>query len=160
MERRTADVCDVNPDARVLALPLRDFGGRRVFDGPVSTLRVLEDNLLVRRALQEPGQGRVLVVDGGGSLRTALLGDQLASLAVQNGWAGLVLNGAVRDSAVLATLAGLGVKALGTCPRKSAKEGKGERDVPVSFGGVIFTPGEHVYADEDGVVVLPAPLGG
>jgi regulator of ribonuclease activity A len=114
----------------------------------------LEDNVLVRRRLEEPGEGRVLVVDGGGSLRCALLGDVLARLGVENGWAGAILNACVRDSAVLVSLP-FGVKALGTNPRPSGKRGEGEVDVPVRFGEVEFAPGALVHADADGVVVLP-----
>lgn len=151
----TADLCDAHGEAaRVLTLPLRDLGGRLRFAGPIATLRVHEDNALVRAALEAPGAGRVLVIDGGGSVRTALVGDQLAALAVQNGWAGIVVHGAIRDAEAIGAL-DLGVKAMTTCPRKSAKNGWGERDVPVTFGGVTFTPGEWLAADADGVVVLP-----
>jgi regulator of ribonuclease activity A len=118
-------------------------------------VRCLEDNVLVRRRLEEPGDGRVLVVDGGGSLRCALVGDRLAELGVQNSWAGLVLNACVRDSVDLSAR-GFGIKAIGTNPRPSAKQGTGEVDVPVSFGDVTFAPGAALYADEDGVIVLPA----
>jgi regulator of ribonuclease activity A len=153
----TADLCDVHGEAaRVVATPLRDFGGRRRFAGIVTTLKLHEDNALVRAALSTAGEGRVLVIDGGGSTRSALVGDQLAALAVENGWAGVVVHGAIRDAEAIGGL-DLGVKALTTCPRKSAKKGWGERDVPVTFGGVTFTPGEWLAADADGVVVLPSP---
>ena len=135
-------------------LQLRQYGGRRVFDGPIATVRCHEDNALVKQVLNTPGEGRVLVVDGGGSLHTALMGDLIAASAVANGWAGVVINGAVRDVAALAEL-DLGVKALGSNPRKSAKAGVGERDVVVSFGGATFTPGARVVSDDDGIVVLP-----
>lgn len=135
-------------------LQLRQYGGRRVFGGPIVTVRCHEDNALVREVLHTPGQGRVLVVDGGGSLHTALLGDLIAGSAVANEWAGVVINGAVRDVAALAEL-DLGVKALGSNRRKSAKTGAGDRNVLVSFGGVIFTPGARVVCDDDGIVVLP-----
>lgn len=148
----TADLCDAHPEVQVLRLPLHDFGGLRVFGGKVRTVRAPEDNSRVREALEEPGEGAVLVVDGGGSSRVALLGDLLAGLAVKNGWAGVIVHGCVRDSAALAGMA-LGVKALGTCPRKSEKRGLGERDVPLSFGGVTLPPGAFVYGDGDGVVV-------
>lgn len=135
-------------------LQLRQYGGRRVFAGPIVTIRCREDNALVKATLATPGQGRVLVVDGGGSLHTALMGDLIAASAVANGWAGVVIHGAVRDVAALAEL-DLGVKALGSNPRKSAKTGAGERDVVVSFGGATFTPGAQLVSDEDGVVILP-----
>jgi regulator of ribonuclease activity A len=118
-------------------------------------VRCFEDNVLVRRELERPGEGRVLVVDAGGSFRCALVGGRLAELGVTNGWAGLVLNGCVRDSVELAAR-GFGIKALGTNPRPSGKTGAGEVGVPVTFGGVTFTPGELLYADEDGVIVLPS----
>ncbi len=135
-------------------LQLRDFGAVRAFSGQVATVRCAEDNVLVKQRVAEPGGGRVLVVDGGGSLRCALVGDNVAGLALANGWAGLVLNACVRDVAALAELA-LGIKAIGTCPRPSGKTGAGELDVPVSFGGATFAPGALLYADADGVVVLP-----
>lgn len=135
-------------------LQLRQYGGRRVFGGAIATVRCYQDNALVKEMLHTPGQGRVLVVDGGGSLHTALLGDLIAGSAVANEWAGVVVNGAVRDVVALAEL-DLGVKALGSNPRKSAKTGAGDRDVAVSFGGAIFTPGARVVCDDDGIVVLP-----
>ena len=137
---------------------LRQFGGRSTFSGTVVTVRCAEDNALLKSIVSSPGEGKVLVVDGGGSLHTALMGDMIAQLAVDNGWAGVVINGAVRDVAVLEGLP-LGVKALGANPRKSAKTGAGERDVPVSFGGATFHPGDQLWSDDDGVVVLPAPAG-
>ena len=129
---KTADLCDEHPDVQVLEAALRDFGGRVRFHGEVRTLKVFEDNTLVRQALEQPGEGRVLVVDGGGSLRCALLGDMLAAIGVQNGWAGVVLYGAVRDTAEVGRMP-LGVKALGTHPSKSLKRGEGQADVPVRF---------------------------
>jgi regulator of ribonuclease activity A len=149
----TADVYDERGEQLdSLALQLRDLGGRYAFDGPVRTVRCHRDNALVKSVLQTPGDGAVLVVDGGGSLESALVGDIIAGAAVENGWAGIIVFGAVRDAAVLATLP-LGVKALGTNPRKSAKDGVGEVDVPVEIAGVVFVPGRHVWADEDGVLV-------
>ena len=133
------------------------YGGRRAFHGPVRTVRAPEDNTLVRQALEEPGDGAVLVVDGGGSTRVALMGDMLGELAVKNGWAGVVVNGCVRDSAVLGTQA-IGVLALGTLPRKSEKQGRGERDVSVEFAGLSVAPGMWLYADADGVLVAPEEL--
>jgi regulator of ribonuclease activity A len=153
MEAKTTDLCDSYGDQlRVMEEPLSDFGGLLAFAGPVHTLRAYEDNSLLREALTEPGQGRVLVVDGGGSLKRALLGDELATLAVKNDWEGIVIFGCVRDSAALAELE-IGIKALGTCPRKTDKSGQGLRDVPLRVGGIDIRPGDYLYADEDGVVV-------
>lgn len=149
----TADVYDERGEQLdSLALQLRDLGGRQAFDGPVRTVRCHRDNALVKTVLQTPGDGAVLVVDGGGALESALVGDIIAGAAVDNGWAGIIVFGAVRDAAVLATLP-LGVKALGTNPRKSAKDGVGEVDVPVEIAGVVFVPGHHLWADADGVLV-------
>lgn len=134
-------------------LQLRDFGGVRAFSGPISTVRCHEDNVLLRRRLSEPGDGRVLVVDGGGSLRCALLGDNIAGLARDNGWAGVVLNACVRDVDELAHVP-VGIKALGSCPRPSGKTGAGETEVTVSFGGATFEPGATLYADATGVVAV------
>jgi regulator of ribonuclease activity A len=149
----TADLCDAHGDAvQVLALAWRDYGGRRAFCGEISTVRAFEDNSRVREAVHEPGRGRVLLVDGGGSLQRAMLGDLLAAKAVENGWSGVVVVGAVRDSAVLATL-DLGVKALGTVPRKTERRGIGERDVVLVWDDLTVTPGHWLYADGDGVLV-------
>ena len=156
----TADLCDAHaesPDFQVVDPGLRDYGRRRFFHGTVSTVRAPEDNSLVRTALEEPGQGRVLVVDGGGSLRCALVGDQLAALAQKNGWAGVVVNGCIRDADEVARTH-VGVKALGTNPLKSHKRNEGQRDVEVRFLGVRFRPGDFLYADTDGIVVSPKAL--
>jgi len=151
----TADLVDqYGAELRVCDVQFRQFGGQRVFTGPVRTVSCHEDNGLLRDLVRTPGVGCVLVVDGGGSLHAALVGDVLAGAAVQNGWAGLVIHGAVRDSAALAGL-GLGIKALGTNPRKSGKTGTGAVDVPVTFGGVTFQPGDVLHADDDGIVLLP-----
>ena len=149
----TADLLDEFPDAGVCELALVQFGGVAAFEGEIATVRCFEDNVLVRQRVSEPGTGRVLVVDGGGSLRVALVGDNIASLARDNGWAGLIIHGCVRDSAALRELA-IGIKALGTHPKPSGKAGKGEVDVPVSIGGVTFHPGARVASDDDGIVVL------
>ncbi|MBB5849984.1 ribonuclease E activity regulator RraA [Amycolatopsis umgeniensis] len=152
----TADLVDEHGERlRVCDTQFRQFGGHRKFSGPIRTVSCHEDNGLVKKLLNTPGEGSVLVVDGGGSLHSALTGDMIAKSAVDNGWAGVVVNGAVRDSAELAGLP-LGVKALGTNPRKSSKAGVGAVDVPVGFGGVTFTPGDTLYSDDDGVVILPA----
>ncbi|SDX92170.1 regulator of ribonuclease activity A [Modestobacter sp. DSM 44400] len=156
MTTATADLIDEHGDTLGSCdLQLRQYGGVRAFAGPVSTVRCHQDNALVKSVLSGPGDGRVLVVDGGGSVHTALLGDLIAQLAVDNGWAGVVLHGAVRDTATLAGMP-LGIKAVGSNPRKSTKTGAGERDVPVSFGGTTFRPGDRLWSDDDGVVVLPA----
>lgn len=158
MTIRTTDLCDAHSEAlRIMAPIFLDYGGVRAFGGPVSTTKVFEDNSLVRAALEEPGEGRVLVVDGGGSMRCALLGDNLAALGRDNGWAGVVVYGCIRDSADIAAIA-IGVKALNTHPLKSVKKGIGERDVPVTFAGVTVRPGDFLYADEDGVVLSDSPL--
>ncbi|HXH02239.1 MAG TPA: ribonuclease E activity regulator RraA [Candidatus Competibacteraceae bacterium] len=159
MSLKTADLCDQHAEYLQIAEPVfGDFGGRSAFHGRITTLKAFEDNSLVREILKEPGQGRVLVVDGGGSLRCAMLGDQLAELAEKNGWEGVVINGCIRDSAEIAQI-DLGVKALGTHPLKTIKRGAGERDVPVRFAGVSFIPGHWLYADEDGIVVCERKLG-
>ncbi len=150
----TADLCDRYPDeVSVLEPILSSFGGTVAFAGPITTVRVHEDNVLVRAALEESGDGRVLVVDGGASRLCALVGDRLASIARENGWAGVVVNGCVRDADAIAAI-DVGVAALATHPRASGKAGAGERDVPVTFAGVIFTPGHHLVADRDGIVVI------
>lgn len=150
----TADLYDEHgEELGICATPFRQLGGRRLFAGPVRTLSCHEDNALLRELVHGPGGGAVLVVDGGGSLRTALVGDLLAGAAQRNGWAGLIINGAVRDSVALGGL-DLGVMALGTVPRKSGKTGAGEVDVPVTMGGAVFRPGDTVHADDDGIVVL------
>ncbi len=149
----TADLYDEHGDAlQSCSLQLRHVGGRRQFSGVVATIRCHRDNALVKATLAMPGEGRVLVVDGGGSLESALVGDLIAGSAVSNGWAGVVVHGAVRDSVAIGGLP-LGVLALGTNPRKSAKDGVGEVDVPVAFGGVEFVPGATLWADEDGILV-------
>jgi len=151
----TADLVDrYGPELRVCDTKFRQFGGRRSFAGPVRTVSCREDNGLLRDLLRTPGSGSVLVVDGAASLRAALVGDLIAGAALANGWAGLAVHGAVRDSAALSAL-DLGIKALGTNPRRSAKAGAGAIDVPVTFGGVTFYPGDILHADDDGIVLLP-----
>lgn len=158
MTFQTTDLCDANEGkVRVVAPMFRSFGGKTRFTGPISTLKVFEDNSLVRSALETAGAGRVLVVDGGGSMRCAMVGDQLAALGVKNGWAGIVVYGCIRDSGPIAGM-DIGVFALGTHPQKSVKKGAGDQDIPVTFGGVTFVPGHWLYADEDGVIVADAPL--
>lgn len=158
MSYSTADLCDSHElDLHVVESMFHAFGRLRAFDGPIATVKCYEDNSKVREALEEPGGGRILVVDGGGSQRRALLGDRLGELAVKNGWKGVVINGCVRDSEALDKLA-IGVRALGTIPLSSQKRGDGQRDVSVSFAGVTFRPGAHLYADADGIVVTARSL--
>jgi regulator of ribonuclease activity A len=150
----TADLVDeIGPDVRSCDLQLRQFGGRSQFSGPITTVKCFEDNALLKSVLSGPGDGGVLVIDGDGSLHSALVGDVIAGLGLENGWAGIIVNGAVRDAATLRTL-DIGIKALGTNPRKSSKTGEGQRDIAVEFGGVVFVPGEVVYSDDDGIVVV------
>lgn len=149
----TADLVDeIGEGVRSCDTQFRDLGGRTQFHGPVSTVRCFQDNALVKSVLGQPGEGRVLVIDGGASLHTALVGDLIAELGCSNGWAGVVVHGAIRDAAVIGRM-DFGCKALGTNPRKSGKTGSGETDVAVSFGGVEFRPGDMLYADSDGIVV-------
>ena len=136
---------------------MQGYGQKIRFFGPISTVKCFEDNSLVRAALEEPGKGRVLVVDGGASIRCALVGDKLAEMAMKNDWAGLVINGCIRDSAVVSSL-NIGVKALGANPRRSVKKGEGQRGVVLNFGDVTFTPGDWLYADEDGILLSPVKL--
>ena len=152
--RLTADLVDeIGPDVRSCDLQFGQYGGRSQFAGPIATVRCFQDNALLKSVLSEPGDGGVLVIDGDGSLHSALVGDLIAGLGVENGWAGLIINGAVRDVATLRKLE-LGIKALGTNPRKSTKTGDGQRDVAVEFGGVVFVPVEIAYSDDDGIVVI------
>ncbi|MFV4913260.1 ribonuclease E activity regulator RraA [Microbacterium lacticum] len=149
----TADLYDERGDELdSLALQLHDIGGHVAFDGPVRTIRCHRDNALVKELLATPGEGAVLVIDGGGSLESALVGDLIAASAVENGWAGIIVHGAIRDRVAIGELP-LGVKALGSNPRKSAKAGVGEVDVPVEIARVVFRPGAHVWADADGILI-------
>ncbi|AXE31163.1 putative 4-hydroxy-4-methyl-2-oxoglutarate aldolase [Chromobacterium phragmitis] len=159
MSLATTDLCDAfDAEIQVLEPIFQSFGGNIRFHGPIATLKLFEDNSLVRETLGENGNGRVLVVDGGGSRRCALLGDQLGELAVRNGWAGLVMDGCVRDSAALAKLP-LGVKALAAHPRKSVKSNSGQKNLIVRIAGCDLQPGQWLYADEDGVIVSTRELG-
>lgn len=158
MEFKTADLYDQFEEKLRICAPLfNDYGGIRRFAGQIVTIKCFEDNSLVKTALAEPGEGKVLVVDAGGSRRCAMLGDMLAASAVKNGWKGVVMFGCIRDSADIAEMS-LGVKALAINPRKSEKRGEGQRDIPVSFGDISFQPGDYLYADEDGIVVAGEPL--
>lgn len=154
----TADLADaIGPDIRSCDTQFLQLGAVTEFCGTITTIKCFQDNLLVKQTLSEPGNGGVLVVDGDASVHTALVGDIIAGRGVDNGWAGVIVNGAVRDSAILKTLS-IGVKALGANPRKSTQTGSGKKDVTVEFGGIRFVPGEFVYSDDDGVVVTAQPL--
>jgi regulator of ribonuclease activity A len=160
VEFTTADLCDAFPGLVQVAQPLfREYGGVAKFAGPIETLRVHEDNTLVRETLETPGRGRVLVVDGGGSLRCALVGGRLAGLAQSNGWSGVIVNGCVRDSVEIRQLR-VGIRALNAVPMRGGKNGAGERGGTLSFAGVTFAPGRFIYADTDGLLVAERdPLG-
>ena len=158
MTFKTADLYDRYGDRVQVCDPIfRDFGGHTCFLGCISTVKCFEDNSLVKAVLGEQGEGRVLVVDAGGSLRCAMLGDMIAASAVENGWRGVLMFGCIRDSVEIGGME-LGVKALATNPRKSEKRGEGQRGIPVSFAGVCFRPGEHIYCDADGILVAPEVL--
>jgi regulator of ribonuclease activity A len=155
---KTADICDEFTSRVEVCAPIfTSYGGAASFSGPISTVEAYEDNVLVREALEDVAVGVVLVVDGGGSTRCALVGDKLASIAASRGLKGIILNGCVRDSRELSGI-GVGVLALATSPLRSKKEGTGRRDVTVRFGGITWTPGQYVYVDEDGVVVADEML--
>lgn len=150
---KTADLMDnFENELQSCEIQFINFGKRKVFHGPCRTVSCRNDNVLARRILEEKANGHVLVIDGGGSMSTALLGDNIAAIAQGNNWAGIIIHGAIRDTVALGTLE-LGVKALGSNPKKSNKEGFGELDLPLSFGGVTIHSGDWVYSDEDGIVV-------
>jgi regulator of ribonuclease activity A len=156
---KTSDLYDTHGESINIAASntFRDYGGSKMFSGKIVTVNCFEDNPLVKKTLEESGDGKVLVIDGGASMQCALLGDMLGEIAVRNKWNGIIINGCIRDSTELSKL-DIGVKALGTNPRKSKKTGLGEINVPVNFAGVAFTPGEYVYCDEDGIVVSESNL--
>ena len=154
----TADLFDAHGDVvRSCEAQFRQFGGRVRFHGPVRTVKTFEDNALIKQTLSAAGDGAVLVIDGAASLRAALVGDIIAGLAQKNGWAGLVIWGAVRDTVALGSV-DLGIKALGSNPWRSSKNGTGQLDVPIWFGGVEFRPGNWLYSDEDGILVSDRQL--
>ena len=162
MTFKTPDLCDqyeaeLGKTVRVVAPMFQRYGARAAFAGEIVTLKIFEDNTLVREIFNEPGQGKVLVIDGGGSLRCALVGDQLAILAHKNGWEGVVVYGCIRDSGEINGI-DIGVRALNTHPQKTVKKGIGDRNLPLMFGGVTFHPGESIYVDEDGILVSAKPL--
>jgi regulator of ribonuclease activity A len=154
----TPDLCDAYPELVEVVEPMfSNFGGRDSFGGEIVTLKCFEDNSLVREQAEQDGHGKVLVVDGGGSLRCALLGDMIAEKAAKNGWEGMVIFGCVRDVDVLAQT-DLGVQALASHPLKTEKRGLGDLNKAVTFGGVTFKPGEFIYADNNGIIVSPSAL--
>ncbi|AKF45574.1 MULTISPECIES: ribonuclease E activity regulator RraA [Pseudomonas] len=158
MHYLTPDLCDAYPDLIQVVEPMfSNFGGRDSFGGQIVTLKCFEDNSKVREQVELDGKGKVLVVDGGGSLRCALLGDMLADKAAKNGWEGMLIYGCIRDVDVIAQT-DLGVQALASHPKKTEKRGIGELNVPVTFGGVTFRPGEYLYADNNGVIISPSTL--
>ena len=162
MSFKTPDLCDqyeteLGKTVRVVAPRFQRYGGRTAFSGEIVTLKIFEDNTLVREIFNEPGHGKVLVIDGGGSLRCALVGDQLAILANKNGWEGVVVYGCIRDSGDINGI-DIGVRALNTHPQKTVKKGIGDRNLPLTFGGVTFHPGEWLSAAADGGLVSPNPL--
>jgi regulator of ribonuclease activity A len=153
----TPDLSDEAPEVCAIELQFNNYGAIKQFSGQAVTIKCHEDNSLVKQCVGEPGAGRVIMVDGGGSLRRALLGDMLAEKAAANGWSGLVINGAIRDVDEIGQI-GLGVQALGTCPVKTEKLGVGQRDIALQVGGVAIAPGDYVYADNNGVIVSKRPL--
>lgn len=152
MQYVTPDLCDAYPYVDVVEPMFSNFGGRDSFGGQIVTIKCFEDNSLVKEQVEQDGRGKVLVVDGGGSLRRALLGDMLAEKAAKNGWEGIVVYGCIRDVDVIAQT-DLGVQALATHPMKTEKRGIGDLNIPVTFGGVTFVPGEYLYADNNGIIV-------
>jgi len=158
MKISTPDLCDAYPEqVRVVQPMFRNFGQITSFGGEITTVKCFEDNSMVKQQLALPGNGRVMVVDGGGSLRAALLGDMLAALAVQNAWEGIIIYGCIRDVDAIAGM-GLGVQALASHPQKTEKRGIGEIDLEVTFGGVTFCPGHFIYADNNGVIIADRSL--
>ena len=158
MEYQTPDLCDAYPGlVRVVEPLFNNYGGKASFGGEVVTVKCYEDNSVVKETASTPGHGKVMVVDGGGSLRRALLGDLIAEDAVKNGWEGFIIYGCIRDVDAIRKM-NIGVKALNTIPLKTEKRGAGELNVPLAFGGVTFHPGEFVYADNNGIVVSAKPL--
>ena len=154
----TPDLCDDNPEhVRVVAPMFKNFGAKKTFCGEIVTVKCFEDNSLVKEHAAKDGSGKVMVVDGGGSLRCALLGDLIAESALKNHWQGLIIYGCVRDVDALAQLA-LGVQALASIPLKSVRQGRGDLNIPITFGGVTFKPGEYVYADNHGIIVSSVEL--
>lgn len=158
MKYSTPDLCDAYPDLVSVLDPLfTNFGGKASFGGEIITVKCFEDNSIVKKTAGTLGNGKVMVVDGGGSLRRALLGDLIAADAVKNGWEGFIIYGCIRDIDVIGKM-DIGVKALNSVPLKTDKRGLGDLNIPVTFGGVTFNPGEFVYADNNGIIVSAKPL--
>ena len=158
MQFLTTDLCDAHPDlVRVVDPLFTNYGGKVCFGGPIVTVKCHEDNSLVRDIAATPGHGRVMVVDGGASMRRSLLGDMIAENAVKNGWQGFIIYGCIRDVDAIREL-DIGVQALGRIPLRTDKRGVGQRDIAVTFGGVTFSPGEFVYADNNGIIVSAQDL--
>lgn len=154
----TADLVDIiGADVRSCDTQFQDLGGNTEFAGTISTVKCFQDNALLKSVLSEDNPGGVLVIDGDASVHTALVGDIIAGLGLEHGWKGVIVNGAIRDSKPISEME-FSCKALGTNPRKSTKTGEGQRDVPVSFGGVEFIPGQTIYADSDGIIVTDSPV--
>jgi len=153
----TPDLSDETPEVCALELQLVNYGQIRQFGGAVVTIKCHEDNSLVKQCVEEPGLGRVIVVDGGGSMRRALLGDLLAEKAAANGWSGLIINGVIRDVDEIGRTS-VGVQALGSCPIKTEKRGVGDRDIDIHIGGVDIAPGDYIYADNNGVIISKRSL--
>ncbi|MEK7989631.1 MAG: ribonuclease E activity regulator RraA [Thiotrichaceae bacterium] len=158
MAIQTADLCDEHSDVIKVADPLfKMYGAKQAFGGQIETVKVHEDNVLVKDKLAQPGKGKVLIIDGGGSLRCALVGDIIAQMAADNGWEGIIVYGCIRDSGVIADIS-IGIKALNTHPLKSIKHGRGDVSIPVNFAGVTFYPEHYVYSDSDGIIVAEKAL--
>lgn len=158
MQFLTTDLCDAHPDlVRVVEPLFTNYGGKVCFGGPIVTVKCHEDNSVVRDTAATPGHGRVMVVDGGASMRRSLLGDMIAENAVENGWQGFIIYGCIRDVDAIREL-DIGVQALGRIPLRTDKRGVGQRDIAVTFGGVTFRPGEFVYADNNGIIVSAQDL--
>ncbi|MDX2003011.1 MAG: ribonuclease E activity regulator RraA [Chitinophagales bacterium] len=153
----TADLSDAHSNVQAVGDVFKSFGAVTAFYGIIHTVQVFEDNVLVKAALETDGKGKVLVVDGRASLKVALMGDNLAALAIKNGWEGVVINGAIRDSKAINAM-GIGVRALGTNPLKSVKKGLGQNQISVNFAGLEFVPGHYIYVDDDGILVSEKPL--
>ncbi|WP_203140693.1 ribonuclease E activity regulator RraA [Marinobacter mangrovi] len=153
----TPDLCDEFPEVKVVEPGFNNYGAIKAFGGEMVTVKCFEDNSVVKEQVGLPGEGRVMVVDGGGSKRAALLGDMLAEKAADNGWAGIIIYGCIRDVDVIGETQ-LGVQALDTVPRKTEKRGIGDLNVPVTFHGTTFVPGQYVYADNNGIIVSEKPL--
>ena len=153
----TPDLCDAYPDVDVVEPIFSNFGGHDSFGGEIVTVKCHEDNSIVKEQVDQDGRGKVMVVDGGGSFRRALLGDMLAEKAAENGWEGLIIYGCIRDVDIIRQIR-LGVQAISTNPRKTEKRGIGDLNIPVTFGGITFMPGQYVYADNNGVIVAPTKL--